>query len=187
MLWNGTAAEAPLDQALPAGLVTVSVNDRPLSRLLFAWRADPATPLVRSFARIATGHKTRHSCRHRRSAVTLPDRPHRLLAALHEQPLPQDGAGDRTEHRADDVDPPERKLDGNDVRAEGSCRSMFSTTRQGSAQLPATVRHLCRLSIGERVLLTADLAKNLPVARPPGAIRTSDRKHIRTRRISHRL
>ena len=56
MLWNGTAGSGTLDQALPAGLVTVSVNDRPPSRLLFAWRTDRATPLVRSFARIATGN-----------------------------------------------------------------------------------------------------------------------------------
>jgi DNA-binding transcriptional LysR family regulator len=55
VLWNGTSALAPLDQALPAGLVTVAVDDRPPNRLLLAWRADRATPLVRSFARIAAG------------------------------------------------------------------------------------------------------------------------------------
>lgn len=53
VLWNGTAALAPLDQVLPPGLVTVPVSDRPPSRLVLAWRAADPSPLVRSFVRIA--------------------------------------------------------------------------------------------------------------------------------------
>ncbi|MFJ7904119.1 LysR family transcriptional regulator [Streptomyces sp. NPDC096198] len=53
VLWNGMSALAPLDQLLPAGLVTIPVTDRPPSRLVLAWpEADPP-PLVRSFVRIA--------------------------------------------------------------------------------------------------------------------------------------
>jgi DNA-binding transcriptional LysR family regulator len=53
VLWNGTTALAPLAQPLPAGLVTVAVDDRPPSDLLVAWRDDRRTPLVSSFVRIA--------------------------------------------------------------------------------------------------------------------------------------
>jgi DNA-binding transcriptional LysR family regulator len=53
VLWNGAAALAPLDQVLPAGLVTVPVADRAPSRLALVWPADGASPLVRSFARVA--------------------------------------------------------------------------------------------------------------------------------------
>ncbi|MET1073340.1 MAG: LysR family transcriptional regulator [Umezawaea sp.] len=57
-LWNGTSALAPLNQALPAGLVAVAVTDRPPSRLVVAWRKSGATAVVRSFVRIAaTAHR----------------------------------------------------------------------------------------------------------------------------------
>ncbi|MET7398092.1 AbrB/MazE/SpoVT family DNA-binding domain-containing protein [Dactylosporangium sp. NPDC005572] len=49
-------------------------------------------------------------------------------------------------------------------------QGVFAITRQGYVQLPATVRHWCRLSIGERVLLSADPTKNLLVVHPPEAL-----------------
>jgi hypothetical protein len=36
-LWNGTAALAPIDQPLPAGLIAVPFADRPPSELVVAW------------------------------------------------------------------------------------------------------------------------------------------------------
>jgi DNA-binding transcriptional LysR family regulator len=53
VLWNGMSALAPLDQLMPAGLVTVPVADRPSSRLALVWPATDPSPLVRSFVRIA--------------------------------------------------------------------------------------------------------------------------------------
>ncbi|MFJ6695298.1 LysR family transcriptional regulator [Streptomyces sp. NPDC091272] len=53
VLWNGMSALAPLDQLMPAGLVTVPVADRPPSRLVLAWPGGGPPPLVRSFVRIA--------------------------------------------------------------------------------------------------------------------------------------
>ena len=53
VLWNGMSALAPLDQPTPAGLVIVPVSDRPPSELALAWPATEASPLVRSFVRIA--------------------------------------------------------------------------------------------------------------------------------------
>ncbi|MFI6041704.1 LysR substrate-binding domain-containing protein [Nocardia sp. NPDC051321] len=53
VLWNGMSALAPLDQVIPAGLVTVPVLDRPPSTLVLAWPALRPAPLVRSFVRIA--------------------------------------------------------------------------------------------------------------------------------------
>ncbi len=53
VLWNGMSALAPLDQVLPAGLVTVPVTDREPSRLVLAWPANAASPLVRSLVRVA--------------------------------------------------------------------------------------------------------------------------------------
>jgi DNA-binding transcriptional LysR family regulator len=52
VLWNGMSALAPLDQPMPAGLVTVAVDDRGPSRLVLAWRRHATTPLTRSFVRI---------------------------------------------------------------------------------------------------------------------------------------
>jgi DNA-binding transcriptional LysR family regulator len=54
VLWNDMSALAPLDQVIPAGLVTVPVVDRPPSRLVLAWPATRPSPLVGSFVRIAT-------------------------------------------------------------------------------------------------------------------------------------
>lgn len=53
VLWNGTSALAPLDQPLPAGLVTVPFPDRPPSRLVVAWSKTARSPLIRSFVRTA--------------------------------------------------------------------------------------------------------------------------------------
>ncbi len=53
VLWNGMSALAPVDQVLPAGLVSVPADDRPPSRLVLAWPGSNPSPLVRSFVRIA--------------------------------------------------------------------------------------------------------------------------------------
>ncbi|MFJ7213311.1 LysR family transcriptional regulator [Amycolatopsis sp. NPDC098790] len=58
VLWNGTAALAPVDQPLPAGLVVVPLADRPPSDLVVAWPKNGRSPLVRSFVQVAaTGHR----------------------------------------------------------------------------------------------------------------------------------
>ncbi|WP_372666267.1 LysR family transcriptional regulator [Amycolatopsis kentuckyensis] len=58
VLWNGTAALAPVDQPLPAGLVVVPLADRPPSDLVVAWLKAGRSPLVRSFVQVAgTGHR----------------------------------------------------------------------------------------------------------------------------------
>lgn len=54
VLWDGVSALAPLDQLMPAGLVTVPVADRAPSRLVLAWPVLDPSPLVRSFVRAAT-------------------------------------------------------------------------------------------------------------------------------------
>lgn len=60
VLWNGMSALAPVDQLLPAGLVTVPVADRAPSRLVLAWPAGATSPLVRSFVRLAAqAYRTR--------------------------------------------------------------------------------------------------------------------------------
>jgi len=56
-LWNGTCALAPLDQALPAGLVVVPVTDRPPSRLVVAWLQTGSNAVVRSFVRGVTAQQ----------------------------------------------------------------------------------------------------------------------------------
>lgn len=53
VLWNGTAALAPVDQPLPAGLVAVPFTDRPPSDLVVAWPRTGSGPLVRSFVQVA--------------------------------------------------------------------------------------------------------------------------------------
>ncbi len=55
VLWNGTAALAPVDQPLPAGLRVVPMSDRPPSELVVAWPKAASSPLVRGFVRIAAG------------------------------------------------------------------------------------------------------------------------------------
>ncbi|HEV2637816.1 MAG TPA: LysR substrate-binding domain-containing protein [Actinocrinis sp.] len=54
VLWNGTVGLAPLGHALPDGLITVPLTDMPPSRLVVAWARAHPTPLIRSFARIAS-------------------------------------------------------------------------------------------------------------------------------------
>ncbi|SEC54160.1 DNA-binding transcriptional regulator, LysR family [Streptomyces sp. 3213] len=59
VLWSGTVGLMPLGHALSEGLTAVPLTDMPPSRLVIAWRADGATPLIRSFVRIAaTAHGT---------------------------------------------------------------------------------------------------------------------------------
>ncbi|SEF23673.1 DNA-binding transcriptional regulator, LysR family [Amycolatopsis pretoriensis] len=53
VLWNGTAALAPVDQPLPAGLVVVPLADRPPSDLVVAWPKTARGPLVRGFVQVA--------------------------------------------------------------------------------------------------------------------------------------
>jgi DNA-binding transcriptional LysR family regulator len=53
VLWSGTIGLTTLGHALPDGLVAVPLTDMPPSRLVVAWNAAGAGPLVRSFAEIA--------------------------------------------------------------------------------------------------------------------------------------
>jgi DNA-binding transcriptional LysR family regulator len=53
VVWNGTAALAPVDQPLPAGLVVVPLTDRPPSEIVVAWPKTSRNPLVRSFIQAA--------------------------------------------------------------------------------------------------------------------------------------
>ncbi|MGW5714684.1 LysR family transcriptional regulator [Amycolatopsis sp. NPDC003865] len=53
VLWNGTAALAPVDQPLPPGLVVVPLADRPPSDLVVAWPKAGRSPLVRGFVQVA--------------------------------------------------------------------------------------------------------------------------------------
>ncbi|UQW99496.1 LysR family transcriptional regulator [Streptomyces sp. RerS4] len=54
VLWNGTVGMAPLGHRPPEGLAVVPVIGMAPSRVVVAWKAGDANPLVRSFARIAT-------------------------------------------------------------------------------------------------------------------------------------
>ncbi|WP_432825451.1 hypothetical protein [Dactylosporangium sp. CA-092794] len=56
------------------------------------------------------------------------------------------------------------------VLVTADAQGVFSISRQGYVQLPATVRHWCRLTIGERLLLSADPARKLLVVHPPEAL-----------------
>jgi len=60
VLWNGTVGLAPLGHELaplgqepPDGLTVVPLADMPPSRLIVAWHADDANPLVHSFVELA--------------------------------------------------------------------------------------------------------------------------------------
>jgi hypothetical protein len=54
VLWNGTVGLTPLGDPLPDGLAAVEVADVAPSQLVLAWREADPSPLVRSFAAIAT-------------------------------------------------------------------------------------------------------------------------------------
>jgi DNA-binding transcriptional LysR family regulator len=60
VLWNDTSALAPVNQALPRGLVIVPVTDRDPSQLVVAWRGTAPTPLIRSFVEVASAHHAGH-------------------------------------------------------------------------------------------------------------------------------
>ncbi|WP_238005814.1 hypothetical protein KZZ52_41375 [Dactylosporangium sp. AC04546] len=47
---------------------------------------------------------------------------------------------------------------------------IFETSSQGHLVLPATARHSCRLLIGDRVLLVADLHTSMVAVHPPAFI-----------------
>ncbi|HEU4422753.1 MAG TPA: AbrB/MazE/SpoVT family DNA-binding domain-containing protein [Pilimelia sp.] len=49
-------------------------------------------------------------------------------------------------------------------------QGVFRLTGQGHVRLPATVRHLCALLPGDRVLLAADPDQGLLVVHPPAAL-----------------
>ncbi|WP_030669519.1 LysR family transcriptional regulator [Streptomyces sp. NRRL B-1347] len=53
VLWNGTVGMTPLGHEPGRGLAVVPLADMPPSRVLVAWRAGDANPLIRSFVRIA--------------------------------------------------------------------------------------------------------------------------------------
>ncbi|GAB3157999.1 LysR substrate-binding domain-containing protein [Amycolatopsis stemonae] len=58
VVWNGTAALAPVDQPLQAGWVVVPLADRPPSDLVVAWPKTGRSPLVRGFVQVAwTGYR----------------------------------------------------------------------------------------------------------------------------------
>ena len=62
VLWNGMSALAPVNQALPRGLVVVPVTDREPSQLVVAWSGTAPSPLIRSFIEIAAAsHRTSSS------------------------------------------------------------------------------------------------------------------------------
>ena len=52
VLWNNTTTFAPLNQALPQGLVCIPVTDKSPSRLVVAWNRHVDNPFVRSFVDI---------------------------------------------------------------------------------------------------------------------------------------
>jgi hypothetical protein len=54
VLWDGTVGLTPLGHALPEGLTAVPLAGMPASRLVIAWNTARATPLIRSFVRLAT-------------------------------------------------------------------------------------------------------------------------------------
>ncbi|MER5702785.1 AbrB/MazE/SpoVT family DNA-binding domain-containing protein [Micromonospora sp. NPDC002296] len=54
------------------------------------------------------------------------------------------------------------------VREDG--QGVFTVTGQGHLLLPATVRHWCGLTAGDRVLLAANPADRLLVVHPPAAL-----------------
>ncbi|MFI8932691.1 LysR family transcriptional regulator [Streptomyces sp. NPDC053474] len=54
VLWNGTVGMTPLGHEPGRGLTVVPLADMEPSRVLVAWRAGDANPLIRSFVRIAT-------------------------------------------------------------------------------------------------------------------------------------
>lgn len=53
VLWNGAIGLAPLFHMLPPGLTIVPLAGMPPSRLVVAWNAADANPLIRSLAQIA--------------------------------------------------------------------------------------------------------------------------------------
>jgi len=53
VLWNGTVGLAPLGHEPPDGLTVVPLADMPPSRLIVAWHAADANPLVHSFVELA--------------------------------------------------------------------------------------------------------------------------------------
>lgn len=49
-------------------------------------------------------------------------------------------------------------------------RGVFSVTKQGHVRLAATVRHCCGLIPGDRVLLAADLRRDVLIVHPPSVL-----------------
>jgi DNA-binding transcriptional LysR family regulator len=54
VLWNGTIGMTPLGHGPSAQLAVVPLTDMAPSRVVAAWKADDANPLIRSFVQIAT-------------------------------------------------------------------------------------------------------------------------------------
>lgn len=55
VLWNGNVGIAPLRHPLPDGLTTVPLRGKAQCHLVVAWQTADTSPLVRSFADLATG------------------------------------------------------------------------------------------------------------------------------------
>ena len=53
VLWSSASTLAPLNQALPEGLVNVPVTDKDPSQLVVAWKPAAENPLISSFVEIA--------------------------------------------------------------------------------------------------------------------------------------
>jgi bifunctional DNA-binding transcriptional regulator/antitoxin component of YhaV-PrlF toxin-antitoxin module len=49
-------------------------------------------------------------------------------------------------------------------------QGVFSVSGQGHVVLPAAVRHWCRLQVGDRVFVVADLGTKVLVVHPPEAV-----------------
>lgn len=54
ILWDGTVGLTSLAHALPEGLTSVALTDKPSSDLVIAWNSTDTSPLIRSFVHIAT-------------------------------------------------------------------------------------------------------------------------------------
>ncbi|PVE11527.1 LysR substrate-binding domain-containing protein [Streptomyces scopuliridis] len=54
ILWDGTVGLTSLAHALPEGLTSVALTDKPSSDLVIAWNSTDTSPLIRSFVHVAT-------------------------------------------------------------------------------------------------------------------------------------
>ena len=60
VLWSNASTFAPLNQALPDGLVNIPVLDKVPSQLVVAWKRSEDNPIVRSFVDVAVASSRGH-------------------------------------------------------------------------------------------------------------------------------